>query len=113
MHAVYSALRQGYIYILSRIDRLAALKGVAEPRKRRLKAQWFYMSKIIYLFIYLFIVRENSLVTKVKVREAEGGDNTMDRGRAEGDSSCEKLAMLAGGSGSGACIVLILAVFVC
>ena len=52
---MYSALRQGYIYILSRIDRLAALKGAAEPRKRRLKAQWFYMSKIIYLFIYLFI----------------------------------------------------------
>lgn len=52
MQAVYSALRQGYIYILSRIDRLAALKGAAEPRKRRLKAQWFYMSKIIYLFIY-------------------------------------------------------------
>jgi len=51
MQAVYSALRQGYIYILSRIDRLAALKGAAEPRKRRLKAQWFYMSKIIYLFI--------------------------------------------------------------
>ena len=53
MQAVYSALRQGYIYILSRVDRLAALKGAAEPRKRRLKAQWFYMSKIIYLFIYL------------------------------------------------------------
>ena len=56
MQAVYSALRQGYIYILSRVDRLAALKGAAEPRKRRLKAQWFYMSKIIYLFIYLFIL---------------------------------------------------------
>ena len=27
------------------------------------------------------------MVTKVKVREAEGGDNTMDRGRAEGDSA--------------------------
>ena len=26
-------------------------------------------------------------MTKVKVREAEGGDNTMDRGRAEGDSA--------------------------
>ena len=39
---MYSALRQGYIYILSRVDRLAALKGAAEPRKRRLKAQWFY-----------------------------------------------------------------------
>ena len=46
---MYSALRQGYIYILSRIDRLAALKGAAEPRKRRLKAQWFYMSNLLLL----------------------------------------------------------------
>ena len=66
---MYSALRQGYIYILSRVDRLAALKGAAEPRKRRLKAQWFYMSKIIYLFIYL------GLPLRCMVAITEGGIN--------------------------------------
>lgn len=66
MQAVYSALRQGYIYILSRVDRLAALKGAAEPRKRRLKAQWFYMSKIIYLFIYSLLVAVISIFRMLK-----------------------------------------------
>ena len=71
MQAVYSALRQGYIYILSRIDRLAALKGTAEPRKRRLKAQWFYMSKIIYLFIYILCLLEISSTNAIKAYSFE------------------------------------------
>ena len=46
-------------------------EGAAEPRKRRLKAQWFYMSKIIYLFIYLR--QRHSLQARSHVRPLTRG----------------------------------------